>query len=127
MTNKRPFANGSYVFLVKMNKYGLIKSKKSDKDMLIRLRNEKGEHEEVNVSLEDGAEELLSEVEISVRVVMSEEKRFTTVLRCNANSKLKDLEEGLTDLLSMPKYSMAFFFKGEKISLGERLGDREIG
>jgi hypothetical protein len=70
---------------------------------------------------------LLSEVEISVRVVMSEEKRFTTVLRSNANSKIKDLEEDLTDLLSMPKYSMAFFFKGEKISLGERLGDRDIG
>jgi hypothetical protein len=56
MTNKRPFANGSYVFLVKMNKYGLIKSKKSDKDMLIRVRNDKGEHEEVNVSLAEGDE-----------------------------------------------------------------------
>jgi hypothetical protein len=127
MTVKRPFANGSYVFLVKMNRYGLIKSKTTDKDMQIRVRNDQGEHEEVNVQLGEGAEELLSQVEISVRVVMSEEKRFTTVLRSNSNSKIKDLEEDLTDLLSMPKYSMAFFFKGEKISLGERLGDREIG
>lgn len=58
---------------------------------------------------------------------MSEEKRFTMVIRKNANSKIKDLEEDLTDILSMPKYSLAFFFKGEKIGLGERLGDREIG
>lgn len=95
--------------------------------MLMRVRNEKGEFEEMTINLEGGAEELLQEVEISVRVLMSEEKRFTTVIRKHSNSKIKDLEEDLTEILNLPKYSLAFFFKGEKVSLGERLGDRDIG
>lgn len=42
-----------------MNKFGLIKSKKSDTEMLMRVRNDKGEFEEISVTLEEGAEELL--------------------------------------------------------------------
>jgi hypothetical protein len=35
--------------------------------------------------------------------------------------------EELGELLGMSKYRLTFFFKGEKVGLNERLGEREIG
>jgi hypothetical protein len=35
--------------------------------------------------------------------------------------------EELGELLGLSKYALTFFFKSEKITLNERLGDREIG
>lgn len=34
--------------------------------------------------------------------------------------------EELAELLSLSKYALTFFYKGDKVSFNERLGDREI-
>jgi hypothetical protein len=58
---------------------------------------------------------------------MDEEKRFSIILRLPANDKIKSIAEELAELLAISKYSLTFFYKGEKVNLGERLGDRSIG
>lgn len=58
---------------------------------------------------------------------MSEDKRFSLVLKRGANDKLKMVAEELAELLNVTKYSLTFFYKGDKVGLNERLGDREIG
>ena len=64
---------------------------------------------------------------MSLRVIVSEEQRFTLILRKSPNEKIKSIAEELGDILQLSKYRLSFFFKGEKVSLGDRLGDREIG
>jgi len=49
------------------------------------------------------------------------------VVRKPANEKLKGVAEELGELLGLSKYRLTFFFRGEKVNLGERLGDRDIG
>jgi hypothetical protein len=68
-----------------------------------------------------------TEVEVHIRVLISEDKRFTLTLRRPANDKVKVLAEDLGELLSLSKYALTFFYKGDKVALNERLGDREIG
>ena len=72
-------------------------------------------------------EDVRVEVEVPIRVVISEDKRFSVTLRRSANDKLKMLAEDLGELLGMSKYSLTFFYNGDKVGLNERLGDREIG
>jgi len=82
-------------------------------------------HEEIEADIE--AEEVLTDVEVKVRVVMSEDKRFTLALRRPSNDKMKILADDLGELLNLSRYALTFFFKGDKVALNERLGDREIG
>jgi hypothetical protein len=82
-------------------------------------------HEEIEADIE--AEEVLTEVEVKVRVVMSEDKRFTLAMRRPSNEKMKILADDLGDLLNLSRYALTFFFKGDKVALNERIGDREIG
>jgi hypothetical protein len=44
-----------------------------------------------------------------------------------ANDKIKSIAEELAELLGLSKYSLTFFLKGDKVSFGERLGERGIG
>ena len=67
------------------------------------------------------------EVEVAIRVVLSEEKRFTLNLIRPANDKLKILAEDIGQLVGLSKYALTFFYQGDKVGLNERLGDREIG
>ena len=82
-------------------------------------------HEEIEAEIE--AEEVLSEVEVKVRVIISEDKRFTVALRRPSNDKMKILADDLGELLNLSRYALTFFFKGDKVALNERIGDREIG
>lgn len=66
-------------------------------------------------------------MEIQVRVVISEEKRFSLTIKRPSNDKIKMLAEELGDMLGLSKYALTFFYKGDKVGLNERLGDREIG
>ncbi len=72
-------------------------------------------------------DEIRIEVEIGIRVVVSEEKRFTLKLIRPANDKMKELAEDVGDLLDLTRYELTFFFKNETVGLNERIGDREIG
>jgi hypothetical protein len=81
--------------------------------------------EEIEVNLSE--EDVRLQVEVPIRVVISEDKRFTLTLRRPANDKLKVLAEEVGDLLGLSKYALTFFYKGDKVGLNERLGDREIG
>ena len=49
------------------------------------------------------------------------------VLDRPSNDKIKVLAEELGDLLGLSKYALTFFYKGDKVGLNERLGDRDIG
>lgn len=40
---------------------------------------------------------------------------------------MQEVAEELGELLNMGKYDFTFFYRGEKVALKERLGDREIG
>ena len=68
-----------------------------------------------------------TDIELCVRVVMSEDKRFTLVVKRSTNDKLMMIAEELAELLNVTKYSLTFFYKGDKVGLKERLGDRDIG
>lgn len=127
--------NGSYVYLGKRKQYGLIRSKKSDSNLLVKIKTKdikEGQFstvppgfEEIEVNLSE--EDVRLQVEVPIRVVISEDKRFTLTLRRPANDKLKVLAEEVGDLLGLSKYALTFFYKGDKVGLNERLGDREIG
>ncbi len=58
---------------------------------------------------------------------MEEDKRFSIIIKKQANDKIKAIAEELAELQGISKYSLTFFYKGEKINFGERLGDRGIG
>lgn len=68
-----------------------------------------------------------TEVELSIRVVISEDKRFSLIIKKQANDKIKMIAEELAELLNLSKYALTFFYKGDKVGLNERLGDRDIG
>lgn len=65
-------------------------------------------HEEIEADIE--AEQVLTEVEVKVRVVMSEDKRFTIALRRPSNDKMKILADDLGELLNLSRYALTFFF-----------------
>ena len=67
---QKGYANGSYVYLASRQKYGLIRSKKSDTVFVMRVKSKgmNGDHEEVEVDIEK--EEVLTEIELSIRVVV---------------------------------------------------------
>ena len=69
----------------------------------------------------------MTEVDLSIRVVINEDKRFSLIIKKLANDKIKMVAEELAELLNLSKYSLTFFFKGDKVGLNERLGDRDIG
>ena len=92
--------------------------------LLLKIKNNK-DFEEVEVDIME--EDVQTEVEVVIRVFISEEKRFNLTLKRPANDKIKILAEELGDLLRFTKYELTFFYKGDKVGLNERLGDREIG
>ena len=82
-------------------------------------------HEEIEVDIQ--SEEVTTEVEVKVRILISEEKRFTLSIKRPANDKIKQLADDLGELLNLTRYALTFFYKGDKVALNERIGDREIG
>jgi len=48
-------------------------------------------------------------------------------MKKSANDKIKSIAEELAELLGLSKYALTFFFRGDKVSFGDRLGDRGIG
>ena len=66
-------------------------------------------------------------MELCIRVVLGEDKRFTLVIKKPTNDKFKAIAEELAEILNVTKYSLTFFYRGEKLGLNERLGDRDIG
>jgi hypothetical protein len=79
------------------------------------------------VEIDINEEDVRIEVEVPIRVIISESKRFSLTLRRPSNDKLKILAEDLGELLGLSKYALTFFFNGDKVGLNERLGDRAIG
>jgi hypothetical protein len=79
------------------------------------------------VEIDTNEDEVLTEIELNVRVIMGEDKRFSLVIKRSTNDKLMMIAEEIAELLSVSKYSLTFFYKGEKVGLKERLGDRDIG
>jgi hypothetical protein len=49
------------------------------------------------------------------------------ILRKQSNEKLKAVAEELGELLGLSKYRLTFFYRGDKVNLTDRLGDKEIG
>jgi hypothetical protein len=82
-------------------------------------------HEEIEADIVK--DEIVTEVVVKVRIVMSEEKRFTLTMKRPANDKVKILADDLGELLNLTRYALTFFYKGDKVGLNERLGDRGIG
>lgn len=155
----KSLANGSYIYLGKRQQYAIVKSKKSDTLITVKIRqpgsanlgcatssvsggagalgsalsgatsksssSPPGDFDEVEIDITE--EDVKIEVEVPIRVVISEDKRFSLNLKRPSNDKLKLLAEDLGELLGLSKYALTFFFNGDKVGLNERLGDREIG
>ena len=60
---------------------------------------------------------------LTIRVVASEEKKLTIKMKRNANDKLMDVAKEMADFLGESKYGLSFFYKGECLQLSSRLGD----
>ena len=94
--------------------------------MLVKIKDphtKEIQEQEIDIIEED----VLTEVEVSIRVIIEDDKRQSIIITCPSNEKIKSIAEELSDLLTISKYSLTFFFNGEKVGFGERLGDREIG
>ena len=73
-------------------------------------------------------DDIQNEVDVVLRVIATEEKRgFTLRLKRPANDKIKLIAEDLGELLGLSKYALTFFYRGEKVGLNERIGERDIG
>lgn len=72
-------------------------------------------------------DDVKTEIEISIRVVIGEDKRFTFLIKKSTNDKFMAIAEELAEILNVTKYSLTFFYRGEKVGLKDRLGDRDIG
>ena len=132
-------APGNYIYLANRRQYGIIRSKVSDTEFLVKVKrspisgtNKLGvspslgaDFEEIQVHLVN--DEVRIEVEIAIRVVISEENIFTLKLIRPANDQMKTLAEDVGELLNLTRYEITFFYKNETIGLNERIGDREIG
>ena len=68
-------------------------------------------HEEIEADIVE--EDIKTEVEVKVRVVMSEEKRFTLTMKRPSNDKMKTLADDLGDLLNLSRYALSFFYRGD--------------
>lgn len=62
-----------------------------------------------------------------MRVVISDDKRFSVILNKSVNAKIKTIAEEVEVLIDVPKYGLTFFYQGEKLSFGDTIGDRGIG
>ena len=73
-------------------------------------------------------DEIQNEVDVVLRVLVTEEKRgFTLRLKRPANDKIKVIAEDIGELLGLSKYALTFFYRGDKVGLNERIGERDIG
>lgn len=79
----------------------------------------------IDVDLEN--EEILNVVEIQVRVIISENQKFTLTMQKMSNDKIKVVAEELSEMLNISKYALTFFYKGDKVNMNERFGDKDIG
>lgn len=133
---QKSLINGAYVYMGKRKQYGIIRSKRSESVLLLKVKNgavsgnpELGGNqpifEEIEVDIME--EDIRVEVEVLLRVIVSEDNRFTLTLKRPSNDKIKVLAEDLGEMLGLSKYALTFFYHGDKVGLNERLGDREIG
>ena len=81
--------------------------------------------EEVAVDFEK--EKWSTQVEITARIVLSEEQKFTLIIKRPAGDKLKQVAEEISEIVGISKYKLTFFFRGEKVGLGDKLADKGIG
>jgi nitrogen regulatory protein PII-like uncharacterized protein len=80
-----------------------------------------------DLEVDTEVDDVKTDIELCIRVVMSEDKRFTLIVKKHTNDKFKAIAEELAELLNIKKYSLTFFYKGDNVSFNERLGDRNIG
>jgi hypothetical protein len=139
-TKDKSLVPGSYIYLGLRQHYAIVRNRLEDSKLLIKIRKpgfiapintqltavkSMDGHEEIEVDI--AAEEVKTEVEVKVRVIMSEDKRFTVSLKRPANDKMKVLADELGELLNLSRYALTFFYRGDMVALNERIGDREIG
>jgi hypothetical protein len=107
----------------------VLKVKKRDENntLSVQLMPTKSMDGFDEIEAEIGSEEVKTEVDVKVRIIMSEEKRFTLSMKRPSNDKMRSFADDLGDLLNLSRYALSFFYKGDKVALNERLGDREIG
>ena len=117
------------MYLGKRQQYGIIRNKLSERLLTVKVKKPQTtgppEFEEIEVDIID--DEVHDEVDVKIRVVISEEKRFTLKLKRPSNEKLKVLAEQIGDIVNLTRYELTFFYKTENVGLNERIGDRDIG
>ena len=78
-----------YVYVNSLSKYALIKSKKPENMLVLKVRKSNSKDEFDEVEVQNTTDEILLKVEISVRVIMSEDKKFSVIIQKHANDKIK--------------------------------------
>lgn len=126
-SRSKGFSNGFYVYVANRGRYGIIKTKKSDSQYVLKSRAAPGSSEFEDIEIDLAIDDVKTEIEMSIRVVIGEDKRFTLLIKKSTNDKFMAIAEELAEILNVTKYSLTFFYRGEKVGLKDRLGDRDIG
>lgn len=129
---------GAYVYLGKRKQYAIIRQKLSDNELVVKVKRTSPvgqelattpslgcDFEELQVDVKE--DDIRIELSLTLRVVVSEEKRFTIKMKRPTNDKIKMLAEEVGELLNLTRYELTFFYKNEPLGLNERIGDRDIG
>lgn len=97
------------MYLVKENKYALVKNKKADNLLIVKIMKDKAKEQYEELEVNNNRDFIVDEVEINVRLVISEEKKITIVMKKGSNDSIKQVAEELANILGISKYELTFF------------------
>ena len=64
---------------------------------------------------------------LNVRVIVSEQQKFSIDMPCHTNFKVGDVAKEIGEQIDQSKYELSFFYKGECLSLSTKFGEKNIG
>ncbi len=65
-------------------------------------------------------------VNVTVRVIISEENRSTIKMSCNCNDKVKVLAEEIAEFFNENKYKLSFISEAKQIKLSDSIAEMGI-
>ena len=63
---------------------------------------------------------------VSIRVIQTEEKKFTVKYKVDTNATCLKFIEPLADYINETKYSISLFYKGGKINVNDQIANLGI-
>lgn len=153
MTGSKPNtpAENSFVFLVDLRTYALVKRKIEDKDNCYECVKKKTQKDGPSVDEEpcelmllpvkdrhlleqektkeelEGATWFTNKIYLEICVILSHDKKVNLTLSMHSDDKAMQMAEQVADLFGETKYSISFFRGAAKINLNDKLADLGLG